>query len=66
MVFTTDTKVHKPLTLVACPPKHSPDDDKFTESVSEMEARIVEQIEEERKAQWEERVGHGETPGRGD
>ena len=55
----TDTKVHKPLTLVACPPKHSPDDDEFTESVSEMEARIVEQIEEERKAQWEERVGRG-------
>ena len=55
----TDTKVHKPLTLVACPPKHSLDDDEFTESVSEMEARIVEQIEEERKAQWEERVGRG-------
>ena len=55
----TDTEVHKPLTLVACPPKHSPDDDEFTESVSEMEARIVEQIEEERKAQWEERVGRG-------
>ena len=55
----TDTKVHKPLTLVACPPKHSPDDDEFTESVSEMEARIVGQIEEERKAQWEERVGRG-------
>ena len=55
----TDTKVHKPLTLVACPPKHSPDDDEFTESVSEMEACIVGQIEEERKAQWEERVGRG-------
>ena len=55
----TDTKVHKPLTLVACLPKHSPDDDEFTESVSEMEARIVEQIEEEWKAQWEERVGRG-------
>ena len=55
----SDTEVHKPLTLVACPPKHSPDDDEFTESVSEMEARIVEQMEEERKAQWEERVGHG-------
>ena len=55
----TDAKVHKPLTLVACPPKHSPDDDEFTESVSEMEARIVEQIEEEWKAQWEERVGRG-------
>ena len=55
----TDTQVHKPLTLVACPPKHSPDDDEFTESAAEMEARIVEQIEEERKAQWEERVGHG-------
>ena len=63
----THTKVHKPLTLVACPPKHSPDDDEFTES---MEARIVEQIEEERKAQWEERVGRrkpqeGETDVRG-
>ena len=55
----TDTRVHKPLTLVACPPKHSPDDDEFTESVSEMEARILGQIEEERKAQWEGRVGHG-------
>ena len=55
----TDTQVHKPLTLVACPPKHSPDDDEFTESAAEMEARIVEQIEEERKAQWEERVGRG-------
>ena len=55
----TNTEVHKPLTLVACPPKHSPDDDEFTESVSEMEARIVEQMEEERKAQWEERVGRG-------
>ena len=55
----TDTQVHKPLTLVACSPKHSPDDDEFTESVAEMEARIVEQIEEERKAQWEERVGRG-------
>ena len=55
----TDTKVHKPLTLVACPPKHSPDNDEFTESVSEMEARIVGQIEEERKAQWEERVRRG-------
>ena len=55
----TDTQVHKPLTLVACPPKHSPDDDEFTESAAEMEARIVEQMEEERKAQWEERVGRG-------
>ena len=55
----TDTQVHKPLTLVACPPKHSLDDDEFTESTAEMEARIVEQIEEERKAQWEERVGRG-------
>ena len=55
----TDTRVHKPLTLVACPPKHSPDDDEFTESVSEMEARILGQIEEERKAQWEGRVGRG-------
>ena len=55
----TDTEVHKPLTLVACPPKHSPDDDEFTESVSEMEARIVEQMEEERKTQWQERVGRG-------
>ena len=66
----SDTEVHKPLTLVACPPKHSPDDDEFTESVSEMEARIVEQMEEERKAQWEERVGRrkpqqGETAVRG-
>ena len=61
----TDTEVHKPLTLVACPPKHSPDDDEFTESVSEMEARIVEQMEEERKAQWEERVGRGK-PQEGD
>ena len=66
----SDTEVHKPLTLVACPPKHSPDDDEFTESVSEMEARIVEQMEEERKAQWEERVGcgkpqEGETAVRG-
>ena len=55
----TDTNVHKPLTLVACPPKHSPDDDEFTESVSDMEARILGQIEEERKAQWEGRVGRG-------
>ena len=55
----TDTKVHKPLTLVACPPKHSPDDDEFTESVSEMEARILGQIEEEWKAQGEGRVGCG-------
>ena len=47
----TNTKAHKPLTLVACPPK--------PKSVSEMEARILGQIEEERKAQWEERVGHG-------
>ena len=61
----TDTKVHKPLTLVACPPKHSPDDDEFTESVSEMEARILGQIEEERKAQWEGRVGRGK-PREGD
>ena len=61
----TDTKVHKPLTLVACPPKHSPDDDEFTESVSEMEARILGQIEEERKAQWEGRVGRGK-PQEGD
>ena len=57
----TDTEVHKPLTLVACPPKHSPDDDEFTESVWEMEACIVEQIEEEWKAQWEGRVGRGKT-----
>ena len=55
----TDTKVHKPLTLVACLPKHLLDDDEFTESVSEMEARILGQIEEERKAQWEGRVGVG-------
>ena len=55
----TDTNVHKPLTLVACPPKYSPDDDEFTESVSEMEARILGQIEEERKAQWEGRVRRG-------
>ena len=55
----TDTKAHKPLTLVACLPKHSLDDDEFTESVSEMEARILGQIEEERKAQWEGRVRHG-------
>ena len=55
----TDTKAHKPLTLVACPPKHSPDDDEFTESVSEMEACILGQIEEEQKARWEGRVGRG-------
>ena len=55
----TDTKAHKPLTLVACLPKHSPDGDEFTESVSEMEARILGQIEEERKARWEGRVGCG-------
>ena len=61
----TDTRVHKPLTLVACPPKHSPDDDEFTESVSEMEARILGQIEEERKAQWEGRVRRGK-PQEGD
>ena len=59
----TDTNVHKPLTLVACPPKYSPDDDEFTESVSEMEARILGQIEEERKAQWEGRVGRGKPQG---
>ena len=59
----TDTNVHKPLTLVACPPKYSPDDNEFTESVSEMEARILGQIEEERKAQWEGRVGHGKLQG---
>ena len=55
----TDTKVHKPLTLVACPLKHLPDNDEFTESVSEMEARILGQIEEERKARWEGRVRRG-------
>ena len=57
----TDTVTHKPLTLVACQSKHSPDDDEFTECVMEMQTRIEQQMEEERKAHWEGRVGLGKS-----
>ena len=52
----TDTTTCDPLTLVACEPGFEPDDGEFTESVSEMQARVEEDIERDRKAQHEERI----------
>ena len=52
----TDTTTCDPLTLVACEPGFEPDDGEFTESVSEMQARVEEDMEADRRAQHEERI----------
>ena len=52
----TDITMCEPLTLVACEPGFEPDDDEFTESLSEIQARVEEDIEVDRKAQHEERI----------
>ena len=52
----TDTSTHEPLTLVACEPGYMSDDEEFTESMVEMQARLEKEMDDERKAQREERI----------
>ena len=52
----TDTTTHEPLTIVACQPGFVPDDEEFTESMSEMQTRLEKEMDDDRMAQCVERI----------